>query len=668
MQLKMLFSQINIGKLTLKNRIVMPSMGTLYTSDSTMTPRMSEFYLTRAKGGAGLIIVGPVGVDKVGGGPLLLGLDEDRFIAPMKGFMNKIHGETDAKAAPQLFHAGRYAFSIMTGEQPVAPSAIPSKLTHEMPRELSVAEIKNIINKYKEAAIRAREADFDAIEILACTGYLITEFLSLITNKREDEYGGSWENRIRFPLEIIKSIKQGVGEDFPLIVRVAGNDFMKGGLNNTDAKRFCEDLEGAGVHAINVTGGWHETNVPQITYDVPDGGFAYLAKGIKEGVNIPVFASNLLGDPIKAERILRHDMADLVCMGRPLLADPELPIKAQNNRLAEITPCISCNQACFDNIFMGHPVCCMVNPRVGLEMEYNEKPAENPKNILIIGGGPAGLKAAITAAKRGHKVKLYEAGQELGGQVRLGAKKLGKNNFSRLINIYAEQARQAGVKFILNLKADADTILQESPDTVIIATGGKPAPINVKGSDLPHVVSAWDVLDEKVVIKGRDVVVIGGSATGCETAELIASYGTITPDVTDFLMHYRAETPEAIREFMFKGTKKVTIIEMLDKIALNVGKTSRWALIRNLKSYGVKQLTNTRLTEIRKDKIVVMKNEEELIIPADTVVIAAGVLPVNDLYEQLKGKIDQLHIIGDAIQPRRMVEAIREGYELGLKI
>jgi len=668
MKLKMLFSPITIGKLTLKNRIVMPSMGTLYTSDSTMTKRMSEFYLTRARGGAGLIIVGPVGIDKVGGGPLLLGLDEDRFIAPMKDFMHKIHGETDAKAGPQLFHAGRYAFSIMTGKQPVAPSAIPSKLTHEMPRELSVVEIKKIINKYKEAAIRAREADFDAIEILACTGYLITQFLSLVTNKREDEYGGSWENRIRFSMEIIRSIKQGVGEDFPLIVRVAGNDFMKGGFNNMDAKRFCSDLAGAGAHAINVTGGWHETNVPQITYDVPDGGFAYLAKGIKEAVNIPVFASNLLGNPQKAEDILRQDMADMVCMGRPLLADPKLPIKAQNNRLKEITPCISCNQACFDNIFMGHPVCCMVNPRVGLEMEYNEEPAKNQKNILIVGGGPAGLKAAITAAKRGHKVKLYEIEQELGGQIRLGAKKLGKNNFKHLVDVYAEQAKQSGVKFILNFKADCDTILQELPDAVIIATGGKPAPINVKGSDLSHVVSAWDVLQDKIIIKGKNVVVIGGSATGCETAELIASYGTITPDITNFLMHYNAETPEAIREFMFKGTKKVTIIEMLDKIAVNVGKTSRWALIRNLRSYGVKQLINTRLTEIRENEIVVMKNGEELILPADTVVVAAGVLPVNDLYEQLKGKIDQLHIIGDAIQPRRMVEAIREGYELGLKI
>ncbi|MCJ7773535.1 MAG: NADH:flavin oxidoreductase, partial [Desulfobacterales bacterium] len=308
-----LFEPISINNLEIKNRIVMPAMGLSYTDNYEFNERYRGFYRERAKGGVGLMTIGPVAIDKAGSAQFMPKLFDDENIETLKNFINELHKETDVKLATQLFHMGRYAFSVFTGLTPIAPSPIPSKLTRETPREMTQEDIEEIKTAYAEAARRAKTANFDFVEILACTGYLISQFLSPVTNKRSDEYGGSIENRMRFGCEVIREVRKAVGDDYPVGIRIAGNDFIEGGHTNKESSLFAAEAEHAGVDAINVTGGWHETNIPQLTTNVPPGAYLYLSKGIKEKVNVPVFASNRLGDPNQAERALRSGVCDMIC-------------------------------------------------------------------------------------------------------------------------------------------------------------------------------------------------------------------------------------------------------------------------------------------------------------------------------------------------------------------
>jgi 2,4-dienoyl-CoA reductase (NADPH2) len=668
MEFKRLFEPITIKNVEIKNRIVMPSMGLLYSNDFAFNDRYKAFYRERVKGGVGLMTIGPVSIDRVGSAFVMPGLHDDSFVEPLQEFVEELHRETDVKLAVQLLQMGRYAFSFLTGMTSIAPSAIPSKITGETPREMTMDDIEEVKEAYAQAARRAKEAGFDLIEVLACTGYLISQFLSPVTNRRTDEYGGTIENRMRFGLEVIGKVRETVGDDTAVGVRIAGNEFMEGGNTNKESALFASEAEKAGVDAINVTGGWHETNVPQLTSNVPPGGFVYLARGIKNEVSVPVFASNRLGDPVVAEKALRSGACDMICWGRPLITDPDLPRKVRDGRLNEIIPCISCNQGCFDAIFSGTPVSCILNPRAGNEAVYSVKKAENPKKIMVAGGGPAGMEFAITAAERGHRVTLYEKEGSLGGQINLAKMAPGKREFQKIIDSMKARMEKWGVRIVLDTALTREIVQEQSPDVLVVASGARPMNLDFPGVDKPHVIDAWDVLSEKAWKIGRNVVVVGGSATGCETAYFIASMDIPDPDTYSFLMFHTAEDPMFATSLLRSTGRQVTVIDMVPRLAANVGRTSRWSLLKSLKLLGIDLRPGTKLIEIRDDSVLVETAKGEETIPADTVIMAVGASSVNDFAGNVKEIGCDVITIGDAKEPRKITEAVREGFEEALKI
>jgi 2,4-dienoyl-CoA reductase (NADPH2) len=663
-----LFQPITINKTRVKNRIVLPAMGLFMTDDYSFNERYRSFYRERGLGGVGLMIVGPLAVDRVGSAPFMPGLFEDRFIEPLRAFVDEMHQTTDATVGTQLFQMGRYAYSAFSGMTSIGPSAVPSRLTKETPRAMTKDDIETVKGAFASAARRAKEAGFDYIEIIACTGYLISQFLSPITNRRTDEYGGPIENRMRFGIEVIGAVREAVGPDAAVGIRIAGNDFMDGGHTNIESAAFAAAAQKAGVDAVNVTGGWHETNVPQLTTNVPPGVFAYLARGIKQRVTVPVFASNRLGDPVLAEKVLRAGSADMICWGRPLIADPALPDKVREGRLDEIVSCISCNQGCFDSIFYGKAVHCVLNPTVGREDETRIRPAETKKKVIVAGGGPGGMEFALTAAQRGHDVTLYEKEKELGGQINLAKVPPGKHELQKIIDSMTNRMEHFGVVIKTGAAVSEKTVQEEKPDYLVVATGARPIDIRVPGIDKPHVVSAWDVLSDRIAEIGKRVVIVGGSATGCETAHYLTSMGVPDPEAFTFLMYHNAEDPLRAIELLHTPGRQVVVIDMVDRMADNVSKTARWSLMKSLKLMGVKLMPRTKLLEITDDSVVVESDKGKQTIPADTVVIAVGARPVNELSAVAqKGGVSVI-TIGDAKGPRKITDAVREGFEEALTI
>ncbi|MFH1139091.1 MAG: FAD-dependent oxidoreductase [Pseudomonadota bacterium] len=668
MEFKKLFEPIVINKLVIPNRIVMPSMGLAYTDNYSFNKRFEAFYRARAHGGVGLMTIGPLAIDKVGGMPLMPSIMKDEDVEPLKKFIDEIHRDAPCKIAAQLFHAGRSSFSFMFGEEIIAPSPIASKLTKVVPREMTKEDILRVQDAFARGARRAREAGFDHIEAVACTGYLIAQFASPLSNRRTDEYGGSLENRMRFGVETMSKIREAVGPDASIGIRIAGNDFMDGGNTNEEQALFAAALERAGADAINVTGGWHETNIPQLTTNVPAGVYAYLAAGIKDKVKVPVFASNRLGDPFVAEKTLRAGLADMICWGRPLIADPDLPNKVRDGRLDEAVYCIACNQGCFDSIFGGQSVHCVVNPLAGREGETTVKKTDAPKKVLVAGGGPAGMEFAVTAARRGHRVTLCEKGDRLGGQVNLAKAPPGKKDLQYLIDSLERRMRVHGVDVRLNTTVTPELVAAERPDVLAAASGATPVSLNVPGRDKPHVVGAWEVLGDRTADIGKNVVVVGGNATGCETAHYIASLGVLDPESFTFLMYHEAEGLDFVKRLLHASRRRVTVIEMTDRVAGNVGRTQRWSLIKSLRLAGVDLLTGVKLLEILDGEIVVETGGKKQTIPADTVVMAVGAVPVNDLARSVAGTGVKVVTIGDAKSPRKMTEAIHEGFQAALEI
>ena len=646
----------------------MPAMALAYTENYSFSNRYKVFYRERAKGGVGLMIIGPVGIDKVGSTPYMPGLFDDRHIRPIREFIDELHKDTDTKVGIQLMHMGRYASSSYTGVPPIAPSAIASPISGEVPWEMTRDDIEEVMEAYAQGARRAMEAGFDYIEVLAAGGYLIGEFLSPVTNHRKDEYGGPIENRMRFGLEVIKKVRQVVGKDFAMGIRVSGHDFIEGGHTNIESALFCTEAEKAGVNSINVTGGWHESYIPQITTSVPPGAFLYLARGIKEKVRVPVFASNRLGDPLVAERALRSGAADMICWGRPLLADPELPIKVQQGRLNEIVPCIGCNQGCFDQLLSGFSVCCVLNPRVGREADTEIKEAKVKKKIFVAGGGPTGMEFALVAKQRGHGVTLYEKEERLGGQVNLVAASPGKKEFLNAVKSLENRMTISGVGIKLKTTLTSKMVEEERPDLLAVASGARPIEINVPGIAQPHVVSAWDVLNEMVADIGKEVVIVGGSATGCETALLVASLGVVDPETFTFLVYHSAEDFDRIRKLLHSAGRKITVIDILERMAGNVGLSTRWSLIKSLRLMGVELRPKTKLIEITKDAVIVDTELGRESIPADTVIMAVGSQSVDDLAREVKQARTEVITIGDAKEPRKITDAVREGFDAALKI
>jgi len=662
--LKMLFTPIKVGKTELKNRIVMPAMHYLPSWEGMVLPHHTDYFVERAKGGAALIIIGGCTIDEYSGAPNMISVRDDKFIPGLSDLVKAVqaHG---AKIAAQLYHSGRFAHSILLGgKQSVSSSPVRSKFTGETPRELSIPEIKQVQKNYALAAGRVKRAGFDAVEVIAAAGYLISQFLSPVVNKRRDEYGGEYQNRMRFGLEVAREVRQEVGSDFPIIFRVAGNEFMEGGLSNKEAQIFCQELDKAGVDMINVTGGWHETRVPQITMGLPRGGYVYLAQGIKQAVSIPVMSCNRINDPLMADQILRDGQADLIGFARGLIADPELPNKALAGRFDEINRCIACNQGCFDPIFDQKPVTCLVNARAGAESKLIIDPAIRKKKVMVVGGGPAGMEAARVAALRGHQVFLFEKTEKLGGQLPLAAVPPGRGEFLTFVSYLENQMKNLNVAVRTRTEVTPEHVDREKPDAVVVATGAEARVPEIKGVDRPNVVMAWDVLSGKVDT-GKEVVVIGGGAVGLETALFLARKGTIDGDTLRFLMVNQAESVETLNTLLFRGVKKVAVVEMLGRLGQDLGRSTRWTIMQDLWRLSVKTMTHTRAKEITGGGVIVDRGGEEDLIRGDTVVIATGAKAANALYEKLKGRVPEIYLIGDAKTPRKALEAVAEGLAVG---
>lgn len=662
-----IFTPGKIGSLEVQNRIVMTAMHLNYTPGGRVSDRIVAFYQERARYGLTLAIVGGCSIDEYSGSPDMLSLKEDCDKEGLKRFTDAIHRE-GGKICAQLYHAGGYAHSFfLGGRQALSPSGVFSRFTKETPKEMTRSEILWVIENFARAAFRAKEAGFDGVEILASAGYLISQFLSPLTNKRQDEYGGPLENRMRFGLEVVRAVRQEVGSNYTVLCRIAGNDFVPGSHTNEEARVFAKALEQEGVDGINVTGGWHETRVPQLLMSIPHASFTYLARGVKEAVKLPVIACNRINDPLIAEEVLREGCGDFVGMARAFLADPKLILKAREGRLREIVHCIGCAQACFDHVFMMKPVSCLMHPRSGREFEIKEEPAPRPKKVWVIGGGPAGMMAAAMAAKRGHQVTLFEENQELGGQLRLAGAPAMRRDFRQAGRDLSVQLEVSGVNIRLGEKVDRGKIRRGKPEAVVLATGARPLIPGIPGIKSPHVVTAWDLLAGKAVV-GKEVVIIGGGAVGCETALHLCESGTISAEAFRFLAFQRAESWEVLERLITRGWRKVTIVEMLERIGQDIGISTRWAIIQDLHRFGVKALTGAKAKEIHEDGVVVLRGEKEEKIPCDSVVLAMGSSPQEDLSQRLVGIVPEIHVIGDAKGPRKALDAIWEGYELGRSI
>lgn len=662
-----LFQPITINRMLVKNRIYMPAMHLNMAGNYAVSDQLVDFYVERARGGAGMITVGYATIDELSGNPGNIGAHKDIYIPGLTRLATAIR-DNGARSSVQLNHAGRYNHSmLMGGKQPVAPSPIPSRLTRETPHELDAAEIRLIVERFAQAAGRVKESGFDAVEILSGTGYLISEFISPLTNKRSDQYGGDFENRIRFGLEVVDAVRSAVGREFPLLVRMNGNEFMKGGSSREELKGYAVRLAEAGVDALCINVGWHEAEVPQIVTAVPRGVFGYLARGIRERVNIPVIASHRINDPYLAREMIADGLCDMVAVGRALIADPFFPEKARSGEEADIVHCVACAQGCFDNLFKMKAVECLCNPRAGYEKKRAITRTDNPLNVMVVGGGAAGMSAAISAAERGHRVTLHESGDHLGGQLLLAGAPPGRDEFLELAADLERQLELAGATVVFNSIVDDQFLKESRPEAIILATGGIPITPPIPGVELPHVLQAWDVLAE-TVLTGRRVVIIGGGAVGLETALFLAEKGTLSGEALKFLLVNGAEKPEDLYGLATRGSKEVTVIEMLADLGSNFGRSTRWVMMQDVERYGVKSRKKARVLEITADGVRLEYAGEVEDIPADSVVLAVGTGSCNPLESMLASSGIPYRIAGDAVKPAMVFDAIHQGFTAGREI
>jgi NAD(H)-dependent 7beta-hydroxy-3-oxo-delta4-cholenoic acid oxidoreductase len=650
-RIQKLFTPINIGRLRIKNRIAMAPMTTNWApQDGMVTQKMIDYWEARARGGVGLIIFEVVTVDK--SFPYMIntvGLWDDEHVASFRKLAEAVHAY-GAKIAPQISHPGPESFSWLKGIQPVGPSPAICKTHGQVCRELALEEIEPIIDQYGETARRAREAKCDAVEVHAAHNYMLAgSFLSPLRNKRTDAYGGTIEGRLRFLIEVIRRIKAKAGNDFPVIVRLSGDEHVPGSRSLRDSLYIAPRLVEAGVDAFHVSGGV----VSDLFWWVlpclgtPPALNVPAAAAIKKVVNIPIMVVGRINDPLLAEDILRKNEADIIVMGRALLADPELPNKAAQGRFEDIAPCTSCGQGCLRAQLTWEPMTCVINPTVGREREMLITPAAKPKRVLVVGGGPGGLEAARVAALRGHKVTLCEKETKLGGQLNLAVIPPTKQELSKWIIYLSTQVKKVGVEVRLSTEVTTEFVENMKPDVAIIATGGEPLIPSIPGVDKPKVMPGTSVLKGKVAIPKGKVLIIGGGMVGCELADTLANPG------------YDQSA----------GQLEVTILEMLPDIGLDIIPQTRMLLLPRLKEKGVKVITSAVVKEILDDGAIFVKDgKEEIIRGMDYILLACGTKSVDPLSEKIKDKVPEVYVIGDAKKPRKALEAIAEGAEVARKI
>jgi len=665
-----LLTPLKLGNIEISNRIVMPAMNATMAKNGIASDRFLNFYAERARGGAGMIIVGGTNVSKYAKGmPTQISIEDDSFIPHLQKITDAVHGaRDDAKITCQLYHAGAYSMKAIIGETPIAPSAVMSNFSKSVPREMTLDDIKHEQQAFADAIIRAEKAGFDAVEVLSGTGYLMSEFLSPVTNKRTDKYGGSLENRLRFPLETFELMKS-TSANLPMGIRISGDDFVPGSNTYKEKAIIAKEISQF-VDWINVTGGWHETKTPQITMDVPEGCYTYLAENVKKNVSIPVFASNRINNVALAEQIVMSGKADAVCIGRGLIADPYLPLKAQKGEIQDIMACVGCNQGCMDGAMKMKPLACLRNARAGFEAKTEVKPVEQKKKVMIIGSGPAGLETARVAAMRGHEVHIFEKNDQLGGLLNVIWKPPGRNEFKRIIDNYNYWILKHGINVHLGQEATLDTVKEFNADKVIVATGTTPIKPDILGIDRDNVFFANDVFTGDAPV-GRNNVIIGGGATGIELAIYIAKYGQLSLEAFDFLTHYHAIETDVALGMIHNGRNKVTVLELMPRLGSALGKTTKWVLLDRCDALGVTKLANAKVTEIGDDYVNYSDAEdnEHVVENVDYVYYATGVKSNNTLFKAIKelGSID-VDVIGDAKKTETILDGISRGYKVGNSI
>jgi 2,4-dienoyl-CoA reductase-like NADH-dependent reductase (Old Yellow Enzyme family)/thioredoxin reductase len=630
---------ITIKNVTIRNRIVMPAMNTnMASNDGFATMQLTDYYAERAKGGVGLIIVSAAAIDKNArkrtGGLLL---DKDAYKEDLRILVEEIHAH-GAMVFQQLNHNGRLLSSMSSGTfriRPVAPSPIPHPVTGEIPKELTQEEILDLIEKFGNAALRAKDAGFDGVELHGAHGYLLNQFLSPHTNKRCDKYGGNFEGRQRFPLEVLQNVRKMVGEDFPLSYRLSAEEFIPGGLTIEETEVFCSSLAKAGVDLIHVSAGINESPSTELKVipmmDTPRGCYLPLAERIKKRVNIPVIAVARINSPQMAEQALVEKKADLIAVGRGLIADPDWVQKAAAGQDGEIRTCIACNQGCMERLIKEEKITCIYNPDVGREREYRIVKTGVPKKVLIVGGGPGGMEAARVLSLRGHHVTLWEQGDRLGGQVLLYAGFPGKEEFWGMLDYFTLQLKKCEVSIELNKVATSGNVRAFNPQTVILATGAKPRILALPGIDQAHVFTFREVLNKRNNPE-KAIVVVGGGLVGLETAL-----------------------------YLSQQNHQVTVVEILAEIASDAGPLVKANLLQKIRKSGITTMTNCELLGIRPTSLDTKQNGAiQEIKNIGAVVLACGSVPNDDLFKALDKSGIKLCRVGDCVSPRRCLEATHE--------
>jgi 2,4-dienoyl-CoA reductase (NADPH2) len=669
-----LFKPLDLGFTHLKNRVIMGSMHTGLEESPDGFERLAAYFAERAQGEVGLIVTGGFSPNREGrvaehAAQFCSAEDVDDH----RTVTTAVH-DHGGKIALQILHTGRYGFH----KQIVSVSPIRAPINIFTPKELSEEEILRQIEDFARCAGLARQAGYDGVEIMGSEGYLINQFIAAATNRRTDRWGGTYANRIRFPLEIVRQVRKRVGPDFIIIYRLSMLDLVAGGSSWDQVVELAREVEAAGATIINTGIGWHEARIPTIASMVPRAAFTWVTGRLKGAVSIPLVTSNRINTPETIEQTLAAGHADLISMARPFLADPAFVKKAGEGRSDEINTCIGCNQACLDHIFEGKVASCLVNPRACHETELVISPTASPKRIAVVGAGPAGLSFAVTAASRGHAVTLFDQQARIGGQLNLSVRIPGKEEFAETLRYFRRQLSLLGVKVRLNTPVDAERLAGEAFDVVVVSTGVRPRRLNIPGMDLPKVITYIDaILGTKPV--GDTVAIIGAGGIGFDTAVLVTHEGTSTSlDRERFLEEWGVDRDYrqpggllASDSEMQPSPRSVTMLQRkASKMGAGLGKTTGWIHRTTLRKRGVAMINGVAYEKIDDDGLHIVKNQTHQMIPADTIIVCAGQEPLRSLAEDLKDSGMPVHIIGGADKAAELdaQRAIDQGTRLAMDI
>ncbi len=666
-----LLSPLDLGFTTLKNRVLMGSMHTMLEEIPGGNKMAAAFYAERAQGQVGLIVTGGIspnkeGVVGTGGATMMTESDADHH----KVITDAVHKE-DGKICMQILHAGRYTYD----KHLVAPSPIKAPINMYTPREMTNEDITRTIADYINCAQMAKLAGYDGVEVMGSEGYLINQFIVKRTNHRSDEWGGSYENRIKFPIAIVKGIREAVGENFIIIYRLSMLDLVEDGSTWAEVVELAKAIEKAGATIINTGIGWHEARVPTIGSVVPRGGFAWVTKRLMGEVNIPLIATNRINTPEIAEDILAEGCSDMVSMARPFLADSQFVLKAMNGKANEINTCIACNQACLDHTFNLERCSCIVNPRACYETELNYIKTNKPKKVAVIGGGPAGLAAASIAAERGHHVDLYEASDKLGGQFNMAKIIPGKEDYAETIRYYHAMLQKYNVNVFINTKASAEVLNDIAYEEIVIATGVTPREIEFVGKNHPSVLSYKDVLLDKKPV-GKNVAIVGAGGIGFDMAEFLAHDPEHTIDTPAYMEEWgvdmKYKTPGATTKAIdVPPHREIYLLKRsIGKHGKDLGKTTGWIHRASLKKKDVKMLSQCRYISMTDEGFKIKVGENEQLLKVDNVIICAGQELYDPLSAELKLDSEHIHVIGGAKNAKQLdaKRAIREAAEIAAVI